>query len=124
MAILNGAQVRDFILEKGYSATEAAAFSLGNLTEGIANTGKGVLSAQCGNRIGSGSYKATKDFARGDIVCGTLCSISIGCETICVAVTWIPMPGKFTSIAVLKTVSHASTKFRDMCAMDPSNPLC
>lgn len=121
---LNGGQVRDYILKQGYSATEAAAYSWGNITEGIANTGKGALTAQSGSRVGSGAYKATKDFSKGDVVCGTLCSISMGCETACIAVTWIPMPGKFTTIAILKGVSHASTKFRDMCSADLSNPSC
>lgn len=84
-----------------------------------------MLTAQCGNRVGSGAYKATKDFVRRDMVCGTLCSVSIGCETACIAVTWIPIPsGKFTTIAILKGISHASTKFRDLCAGDPSNPVC
>lgn len=121
---LNGQQVRDLILKQGYSATEAAAYSWGNITEGIANCGKGALTAQSGNRIGSGAYKATNDFVKGDVVCGTLCSVSIGCETACIAVTWIPMPGKFTTIAILKGISYASTKFRDMCSNDPSNLFC
>ena len=121
---LNGPEVRNLILKQGYSATEAAAYSWGNITQGIANTGKGALTAQSGSRVGSGAYKATKDFAKGDVVCGTLCSVSMGCETACIAVTWIPMPGKFTTIAILKGISHASTKFRDLCAGDPSNPLC
>ena len=121
---LNGAQVRDFILKKGYSTTEAASYFLGNITEAISNTGKGVLTAQNESRFGYGAYKATKDFAKSDIICGTLCSVSMGCETVCIVVTWIPMPGKFTTIAVLKGISHASTKFLHMCAGDPSNPLC
>ena len=121
---LNGQQFRDLVLKQGYSATKAAAYFWGNITEGIANTGKGALTAQSGSRVGSEAYKATKDFTRGDVVCGTLCSISMGCETACIAVTWIPMPGNFTDIAILKGVSHASTKLRDMCAADPSNPSC
>lgn len=122
---LNGPQVRDFILKHGYSATEAAAYSWGNITQGIANTGKVTLSAQCGNRVGSATFKATKDYGRGDVVCGTLCSVSIGCEAACAFVTWIPLPtGKFTTIAILKTISHTVTTFRDMCAGDPSNPKC
>ena len=121
---LNGAQVRDGILKKGYEATESAAYFWGNTTEALANTGKGALTAQCGSRVGSGAYKATKDFSKKDILCGTLCSVSIGCEVACVFITWVPMPGKFTTIAILKGVSHGSTKFRDLCAGDPSNPLC
>ena len=121
---LNGAQVRNGILKKGYEATESAAYFWGNTTEALANTGKGALTAQCGSRVGSGAYKATKDFSKKDILCGTLCSVSIGCEVACVFITWVPMPGKFTTIAILKGVSHGSTKFRDLCAGDPSNPLC
>jgi hypothetical protein len=121
---LNGPQVRDAILKKGYEATESAAFFWGNTTEALANTGKGALTAQCGSRVGSGAFKATKDFSRGDIACGTLCSVSMGCEVACVVITWVPMPGKFATIAILKGVSHGSTKFRDLCAGDPSNPLC
>lgn len=121
---LNGPQVRDAILKKGYEVTESAAFFWGNTTEALANTGKGALTAQCGSRVGSGAFKATKDFSKGDILCGTLCSVSMGCEVACVVITWVPMPGKFTTIAILKGVSHGSTKFRDLCADDPSNPLC
>ena len=121
---LNGAQVRNGILKKGYEATESAAYFWGNTTEALANTGKGALTAQCGSRVGSGAYKATKDFSKKDILCGTLCSVSIGCEVACVFITWVPMPGKFTTIAILKGVSHGSTKFRDLCAGDRSNPFC
>jgi hypothetical protein len=64
---LNGQQVRDLILKQGYSTTKSAAYSWGNITEGIANTGKGALTAQSGSRVGSGAYKVTKDFTRGDI---------------------------------------------------------
>ena len=121
---LNGPQVRDAILKKGYEATEAGAFFCGNTIEALANTGKSALTAQFGSRVGSGAYKATKNFTKGDLLCGTLCSISIGCEIACGVITWLPVPDKFTSIAVLKSVSHGTTKFRDLCAGDPSNPFC
>ena len=121
---LNGPQVRDGILKKGYEATESAAYFWGNATQALANTGKSALTAQCGSRVGSGAFKASKDFSRGDILCGTLCSVSTGCEIACGVIAWIPMPGKFTTIGVLKGVSHGSIKFRDLCAGDPSNPLC
>lgn len=121
---LNGPQVRDAILKKGYEATEAGAFFWGNTIEALANTGKSALTAQFGSRVGSGAYKATKNFTKGDLLCGTLYSISIGCEIACGVIIWLPVPGKFTSIAVLKSVSHGTTKFRDLCAGDPSNPFC
>jgi hypothetical protein len=121
---LNGPQVRDFILKQGYSTTEAAAFSWGNITEEIVNTGKGVLTAQCGNRVGSGAYKATKDFGRGDLICGTLCCISIGCEVVSGVLVWCPIPSKITTVSALKATSIGYQKFRDLCAADPSSPLC
>nr|YP_010444365.1 hypothetical protein NQZ09_pgp054 [Fibrocapsa japonica]UTE95251.1 hypothetical protein FjapPt_p170 [Fibrocapsa japonica] len=89
-------------------------FSGGNMTQAFAYRGKGVLTAQSGTRVGSGAYKATKDFARGDILCSTLCSVSIGCELACKILAWLSVPGKFASIVVLKGVCHGSTKFRDM----------
>lgn len=97
---------------------------MGNTTEAFANTGKGALTAQCGSCVGSGAYKATKDFTKSDALCGSLCSVYIGCEIACGVITWLPVPGKFTSISVLKSVSHGTTKFRDMCAGYPSNPFC
>ena len=107
---LNDPQVRD-----------AAGFAWVNFPQAIANTGKGVLTAQCGNRIGSGAFKATKDFGRGDLLCGTLCSLSMRCEAACV---WLPIPGKFCTIGILKGVSYGSTKFQDLCSVDPSSPFC
>jgi len=59
---LNGNQVRDLILENGYYATKVTAFYWGNFTEGLANTGKTVLTVQSGSRIGSSAYKAMTDF--------------------------------------------------------------
>lgn len=99
---LNGNQIRGMILRQGYSATEAAAYSWGNITQGIVNTGKGVLTAQCGNRVGSGTFKAVKDFGKGDVVCGTLCSISIGCEAICATITNATGNGKIHNYGRIK----------------------
>ena len=90
----------------------------------VADTGKGVLTVQTVSPVGSGTYKATKYFVRGNAVCGALCSVSLGCETTYIAIIWIPMQGKFTTIAILKSISHTSTKFRNLCAQDASNPFC
>lgn len=38
----------------------------------LQNTGKNALTAQSGSRIGSGSFKAMKDFNRGDVICGSV----------------------------------------------------
>ena len=43
MVPLNGAGVRDKILEQGMKTTESAAYFLGNITQGIQDTGKGAL---------------------------------------------------------------------------------
>jgi len=48
----------------------------------------------------------------------------MGCEAACVVVIWLQIPRKFSTIGVLKGVSYGSTKFRDMCAADPSPLFC
>lgn len=123
----NGAQMRHMILEhafnatemaaqKSLDATEVAAYTYGNLSDAVVKTGKALLTAQTGNRIGEGTFKATKDLARGDTFCGTLCAVVIGCETGCLLATWLLMPFKMTTISFLKGISYGSTKFRDLCA--------
>ena len=39
-------------------------------------------------------YKAGKDFARGDTLCGSLCCVSIGCETVAGVLVWFPFQVK------------------------------
>jgi hypothetical protein len=121
---LNGPGVRDAILEKGKTATEGAAYFWGNVTKGVQDTTKGALTVDSGRRVGVGTFKASKDFAKGDVMCGTLCCISIGCETISGIIIWCPIPGKITTVSVLKATSVGCQKFRDLCAADPSLPLC
>ena len=122
--ILNGAGVRDAILKKGQSTTEGAAFFFGNMTKTVQDTGKAGVLVDSGKRAGSGIFKATTDFARGDSLCGTLCSVSVGCEVTAGILVWIPIPGKIAAVAVLKSTSVGCQKFRDLCAIDPSSPLC
>ena len=122
--ILNGAGVRDAIIKQGQTATEATAFYWGNLTKSIQDTGKAGVMVDSGKRGASGIFKATKDFSRGDPVCGTLCSVSVGCEATAAVLVWVPIPGKIVAIAALKTTSVGCQKFRDLCAQDPSSPLC
>ena len=121
---LNGAGVRDKIIEQGMKATESTAYFWGNLTQGIQDTGKAALTMDSGKRAGTGIFKAGKDFARGDAICGGLCSVSAGCEVIAGVLIWCPIPGKFTTVAVLKGTSVGCQRFRDLCAQDPSSPLC
>lgn len=121
---LNGAGVRDGILKQGQKATEATAYFWGNVTQGVQDSTKGALTLDSGKRGATGIYKAGKDFARGDVVCGTLCSLSTGCETLCAVVICCPIPGKVPVVAGLKAVSIGCQRFRDLCAADPSSPFC
>lgn len=121
---LGGEGVRDFILAQGKSATESTAFFLGNVTQGVQDLGKGGVAIHSGKRIAVGSFKAGKDFARGDSLCATLCCVSVGCETLCTVLVWVPFPGKILTVSSLKTISTGCQKFRDLCAADPSSPFC
>ena len=38
-------------------------------------------------------FKASKDFARGDVLCGGLCCV-LGFEVISSVLVWCPIPGK------------------------------
>ena len=79
---LNGAGVRDAILRQGKTATESAAYFWGNFTKGVQDSTKGALTVDSGRQAGVGTFKASEDFARGDVMCGSLCCVSIGCEAI------------------------------------------
>lgn len=121
---LNGPGVRDKILSQGKTATESAAYFWGDFTKRIQDSGKGALTVDSGRRAGSGTFKASKDFARGDVMCGSLCCVSIGCEAISGVLVWCPIPGKIATVSALKATSLGCQKFRDLCAADPSSPLC
>ena len=79
---LNSADVCDKILKQGMKATESTPYFLENVTKGVQETGKGALTVDSGKRAGTDIFKASKDFARGDTVCGGLFSVSVGCEVI------------------------------------------
>ena len=49
-----------------------------------------------GKRAGSGVFKASKDFSRGDALCAGLCSVSVGCEIVAGVLIWCPMPGLYS----------------------------
>ena len=90
---LNGAGVRDKILSQGKQATEATAYFWGNVTKSFHEITKGNLTIESGRRAATGTFKASKDFARGDVVCSTLYCISIGYETVSGVLVWCPIPG-------------------------------
>ena len=72
---LNGPGVRDAILKQGKTATEGAAYFWGNVTKGVQDSTKGALTVDSGRRASVGTFKAGKDFARGDVMCGSLCCV-------------------------------------------------
>ena len=121
---LNGPGVRDAILEHGKTAAEGTAYFWGNLTKGVQDSTKGALTVDSGRRAGIGTFKASKDFARGDVMCGSLCCVSIGCEAVSGVLVWCPIPGKIVAVSTLKAASIGCQKFRDLCAADASSPLC
>ena len=121
---LNGPSVRDAILTQRMAATESTAYFLGNLTKGVQDSTKGALMVDSGRRSAAGTFKASKDFAKGDTICLSLCCVSIGCELVSGVLVWCPIPGKVVTISSLKAVSMGCQKFRDMCSSDSSNPLC
>ena len=122
--MLNGPEVRDAILKQGLTATEGIAFGIGNITKGVQDSTRGAVTIDSGRRAGAGTFKASKDFARGDVVCGGLCCISIGCEVVSGVLIWCPVPGKIPTVSVLKAASMGCQRFRDLCTADASSPLC
>ena len=122
--IPNGDAVRDTILKQGMKATEASAYFWGNATKAVQDSSKGALTAHSGKRIATTGFKATKDFGRGDSVCGTLCTVSACCETVSGVIVWIPFPGKICTLSGLKAISIGCERVRDLCAAEPSNPMC
>lgn len=60
---LNGPGVRDAILKQGKTATESTAYFWGNLTKGVQDSSKGVLTVYSGRRVGyiSQLWKDTND---------------------------------------------------------------
>lgn len=123
-ALPNGDAVRDTILKQGMKATEASAYFWGNATKAVQDSSKGVLTAHSGKRIATTGFKATKDFSRGDPICGTLCTVSACCETASGVIVWIPFPGKICTLSGLKAISIGCERIRDLCSAEPSNPMC
>ena len=121
---LTGESIRDAILKQGFSPTESTAFALGNFTKGIQDSAKGAVMIDSGRRAGAGTFKATADFARGDMICGSLCCVSVGCEAVSSILVWCPIPGKIATISLLKATSMGCQRFRDLCTANPSAPLC
>lgn len=90
----------------------------------VQDSTKGLLTVGIGPRASLCTFKASKDFARGDVICGDLCYVSIGCEAVSGVLIWCPRPSKIVTGSALKATSVGCQKFRDLCAGDPSSSLC
>ena len=70
---LNGPGVLDVILSQGKTATESAAYFWGNITKSVQYFTKEALIIDSGRLAGTGTFKTSQDFARGDVICRSLC---------------------------------------------------
>nr|YP_009308933.1 hypothetical protein [Toxarium undulatum]AOS86676.1 hypothetical protein [Toxarium undulatum] len=111
-------------INKRKPVTESSAYFWRNITKGVQESTKSALTVDSGRRASVGTFKASKDFAKGDTICGSLCCVSIGCEVISGVLVWCPIPGKIVTVSALKATSIGCQKFRDLCTADPSSPLC
>ena len=124
MGALNGNDLRDLIINNAKSNSEALAFFVGNTSKMGQDSTKAGLVVDSGAQIGAGAYKAATDFVRGDTICGGLCCVSISCEVASSILVWCPIPGKITTISILKGTSIGCQRFRDFCATGSPLSLC
>lgn len=125
-------QIRDEIIEKGYGATEATAYIIGNKTqalqyvvEGAETLSKGTISLHSGRKVGESAFKTVSDASRGDYVCAGFCTAAGCLECIAGVYIWIPgAPYKGQIVTGLKAGSQGLLKFRDMCASAGPNSFC
>jgi len=121
---LNGPGVRDSILNQAKTAKQGATIFWRNIKHGVEASSKGVIIVDSGRRTATGIYKASKDFIKGDVVCGSLCCVSVVSELSSGILVYCPIPYKITTVSVLKATSISCQRFRDLCSGDPSSPLC
>jgi len=121
---LNGLGVRDAILNQDRTTKEGVAYFWGNITKSVQDSSKGAVTVDSGRRTGIGAFKASADFANRDPICVSLCCVSIVCEVVSDVLVWCSIPGKMATISELKATSIGCQKFRDLCASNPSSPLC
>jgi hypothetical protein len=120
-------QIQEKVAETGLEASYIAGNqteAIQNLTNGAIDVSKGAFSTDSAARLARSSFKGAKDYTRGDLICTGLCAVSAVCETAAGILVWVPIPGKICTLAALKSVSKFSITFRDLCAGDPTNPLC
>jgi hypothetical protein len=120
-------EVQEAVAKSGQAASYVAGNkteAIQHLTNGVIDSGKGVICIHSGGRVGVSIFKGVKDYFRGDVVCSGLCVVSGMCETTAGVLIWVPIPGKICVVSGLKGVSLGCMKIRDLCAADPTNPLC
>jgi hypothetical protein len=103
--LLNGPGVKNIIVRQGKEVTESTTYFWGNLTKEVQDSTKGALTVDSERRASVGTFKASKDFARGDSLCAGLCCVSIGCEAASAVLIWCPIPGKIVTVSILKATS-------------------
>ena len=125
-----GENVRDSIIRAGLKSVEESAYIAGNNTEKIAQfAGQAGTALDRASEFGLGgesaraaaiiAFKTTKDAARGDKTCTSLCIISAACETValcCSTVKIIPFRGRI--YVGSKILSKGCMTFRNLCASD------
>jgi hypothetical protein len=94
------------------------------LTTAIMDSSKVLVSVHNGGQAGVSFFKGVKDYFKGDVLCTGLYYLSGVCETTARIILWIPIPGKICAVTVLKGASAFYMKMRDLCAIEPNNPLC
>lgn len=99
---LNGACVLDVILKQGQSSTKSAAYFWVNVTQGVQDFNNSALVVNSSRWISYGGYKASKDFARENVMCGTLFCVSNGLLNAKGILIYCPIPVKITTVSVLK----------------------
>ena len=122
-SILNGGAVRDTIIREGMRNSESVGFFFGNLTSGVIDTSRGAVAIHGSRRLATNGMKATHDFAKGDAICATCCTIASFCELSTIILVWVPIPGKIPTLTALKCVSVTAERVRDMCSQG-YNPFC
>lgn len=125
-----GEDLRDSIIRVGLKSVEESAYIAGNNTEKIAKFAvQGGVVLDRASEFGLGgesaraaaviAFKTTKDAARGDKTCTSLCLISAACETValgCSTVKIIPFRGRI--YVGCKILSKGCMTFRNLCASD------
>ena len=123
-----GEEIRDEVIRRGIKVAEESGYKAGNTTERLVDVAyrfgnvfdRGtelVGGTESARALGQITFKTTKDFVRGDVVCTGLCLVSGTCETIalsCSLIKMIPFRGRVYVCA--KVISRGCMAYRNLCA--------